>query len=88
MTHIITRENGIKDLADDAIAAVKIDPPAPRYYPPYSEQPMNYKIQLRGEKIWRRVYVTQLGNAGVVYFKSRGHDIHCERELERALASI
>ena len=88
MTHIITRENGIKDLADDAIAAVKIDPPAPRYYPPYSEQPMNYKIQLRGEKIWRRVYVTQLGNSSVVYLKSRGHDIHCERELERALASI
>ena len=87
MTHIIIRENGILDLADDAIAAVKIDPLAPRYYPPYSEQPMNYKIQLRGERIWRRVYATQLGNAGVVYFKSRGRNIYCERDLERALAS-
>ena len=87
MENTITRASGILDLADDAIAAVKIDPLAPRYYPPYSEQPMKYKIQLRGEKIWRRVYATQLGNAGVVYFKSRGRNIYCERELERALAS-
>ena len=88
MTHIITRENGILDLADDAIAAVKIDPLAPRYRAPYSEQPTDYKIRLRGERIWRRVYAQQLGNAGVVYFKSRGRIIYCKRELKHALADI
>ena len=84
-TNIITRDNGILDLADNAIAEVRIEPLAPRYYAPYTEQALRYKIRLRGEKIWRRVYTTQLGNAGAVYFKSRGHEIFCERDLERQL---
>ena len=87
-TNTTTDHNGVINLADGAITAVKIEPLAPRYRAPYSEQPTDYKIRLRGEKIWRRVYATALGNVHVIYFKSRGHTIYCKRELKRALAAI
>ena len=51
----------------------------------YSERATPYKIRLRTETQWRRVYATPIGNVSVQYIKSDGKTVSCELALDEAL---
>lgn len=81
MSEIIT-------LAFDAFEEIKEDTtPMEVRYPKgdYSERPLSYMVKLKGEKRWRRVYATPIGNVGVVYLKSGGKNLYCETALDHML---
>ena len=38
--------------------------------------PTKYKVRLKGEKIWRRVYVIQLSNTGSCFIKTKDKHLY------------
>lgn len=82
--------NGVEYLDSDGIENV-FATPAPwsaQYAGPYSERPIHYTVQLRGEKRKRRVYATPIGNVSVIYIKVGGRRIHCESAIDFAMHRI
>ena len=85
-----TRDNGVYDLKSDSIAAVQIKhTPSVRYIQDYHEKPSPYLIKLKGENRWRRVYNTQIGNASVMYIKTKYYNhIYCEVAVDEAVNNV
>ena len=87
---VSTNEKGIHRLNDDAIAQIQIKyTRSTRYIQDYKEQPSSYVIKLKGENIWRRVYITQIGNPSVMYLKTKYYrHIFCETAVDQALNNV
>jgi hypothetical protein len=61
-----------------------------QYKGPYTERQTPYMILLQGEKRWRRVYATPIGNVSSMYFKVYNTAVpsgvvFCELALDEAL---
>lgn len=54
----------------------------------YSERPSYYMVRLKGEKRWRRVYVTPIGNAVAYYIKTEHGNVGCETAVDEALHRV
>ena len=88
---VTKRDNGIWDLQEFAIAEIKtvINNSTKYSRGTYTEQASSYMIRLHGEKRWRRVYYTQIGNPTVTYIKVKYYPhIYCERAVEAALQNV
>ena len=89
-TLLVETETGVR-LRNDAVVEVKrvetksIKARAKQVDQGYSERATPYKIRLRTEDIWRRVYATPIGNVSVFYIKSDGRTVSCETALDEAL---
>jgi len=84
--NVEVQDNGLFYLKDDAIESVIVtEVPRAKSDNPYAEKGMGYLVILKGEKVKRRVYATQLGNVAVVYLKTLLGTVYCERALELAV---
>ena len=76
----------IKKLEWDAVTEIKVlEPRTRKYGSEYSERPMRYMVKIKGANRWRRVYACALGNAAVIYLKTRDGFLYCETAVDHAL---
>ena len=76
----------VKRLEWDAVTEIKVSEPRTLTYgSEYSEQPTRYMVKILGVNRWRRVYACALGNAAVLYLKSKDGLLYCETAVEHAV---